>query len=372
MVGITIAGIVVFVLISGLIFLNVNPQFGGKASDKQKREYTQSGHYVNGKFVNESETKMDINFRKMISEMRKRSAHRKPGSALPVEKLDPDKLATPDKNITKLIWFGHSAFLLQLDGKNILIDPMFGEAATPLPWSGPKRFEGELPIEIEDLPGIDAIILSHDHYDHLDYESIQKLKDKTGEYYVPLGVGNHLRKWGIASEKIHELNWWDSIYLDETELVCTPARHFSGRGLLDRNTTLWASWVIAGEQNRIFFSGDSGYGDHFRKIGESYGPFDIALMECGQYNKNWQAIHMMPEKSAQAAIDLKSKAILPIHWGAFTLAFHSWTDPVERVSKKAGELELKLCTPKIGEVVIVGGEDYPNEKWWKMMTAAED
>ena len=207
--------------------------------------------------------------------------------------------------------------------------------------------------------------MSHDHYDHLDYETIQKLKDKVGVYFTPLGLGNHLIEWGVNKERINELNWWDSIDFDGIKLICTPARHFSGRGLFDRATTLWCSWVIEGKKDNVFFSGDSGYDTHFKEIGEKYGPFDISLMECGQYNEDWKLLHMMPEETVQAALDLKSKLTMPIHWGGFTLAFHDWTDPIERVVNKAKKLNMPITTPKIGEPVIIGKETYPIEKWWK-------
>jgi L-ascorbate metabolism protein UlaG (beta-lactamase superfamily) len=326
--------------------------------------YANSRNFKKGKFANQHPSPMDINYWKLFTEMIKKSPNRNPIKNILVEKIDSTNIENHNSGITQLTWFGHSAFLLEMDGKKILIDPMLGESPTPHPLLGPKRYSKELPIEIEKLPFIDAVILSHDHYDHLDYESIQKLKGKVGQYYTPLGVGNHLIKWGVAKEKIHELNWWDSINFDGIELVSCPARHFSGRGLFDRATTLWCSWVIKGINDNIYFSGDSGYDTHFKEIGEKYGPFDISLMECGQYNEDWKLLHMMPEETVQAAVDLKSKLILPIHWGAFTLAFHDWTDPIERVTIKAKELNMPITTPKIGEVVIIGDAPFPNEQWW--------
>jgi L-ascorbate metabolism protein UlaG (beta-lactamase superfamily) len=290
--------------------------------------------------------------------------NRKPKKNIEVEKIDSLSILEHADSISKLTWLGHSAFLLEMDGKKILIDPMLGETPSPHPLRGRNRYSKELPIEIEKLPFIDAIIFSHDHYDHLDYGSIKKLKEKVGQYFVPLGLGNHLVEWGVDKEKIHELNWWDTIDFDGIELVSCPARHFSGRGLFDRETTLWCSWVIKGKKHNIYFSGDSGYDTHFKEIGEKYGPFDISLIECGQYNEDWHAIHMMPEETAQAAVDLKSDLFLPIHWGAFTLAFHDWTDPIERVTKKAKELNMPITTPKIGESVIIGNAMFPEEKWW--------
>ncbi len=280
------------------------------------------------------------------------------------EKVDSINIENHRSDTTRLIWFGHSTFLLEMDGKKILIDPMLSQKPSPISFLGATRYSKDLPILAEKPPFIDAVILSHDHYDHLDYESIQKLKEKVGQFFTPLGLGNHLIEWGVEKEKINELNWWDSIEFETIKLICTPARHFSGRGIFDRATTLWCSWVIEGKIDNLFFSGDSGYDTHFKQIGENFGPFDIALMECGQYNENWKLLHIMPEEAAQAAIDLKSKLILPMHWGGFTLAFHDWTDPIERVLNKAKELNILVTTPKIGEPVILGNSSFPKEKWW--------
>jgi L-ascorbate metabolism protein UlaG (beta-lactamase superfamily) len=251
-----------------------------------------------------------------------------------------------------------------MDGKNILIDPMLGESPSPLPFLGSKRYSDELPIAIEKLPQIDAIIISHDHYDHLDYGSIKRLKAKTDQFFMPLGVGSHFESWGVDSSAIHELVWWDEINFEELELTFAPSRHFSGRGLTDRNSTLWGSWIIKGTNENIYFSGDGGYGPHFKEIGEKHGPFDFAMIECGQYNKNWEQIHMMPEQSAQAAIDVNAKVMMPIHWGAFSLALHSWIDPIERVSAEAKKLNIPLVAPEIGSPVVVSELPKDWGEWW--------
>lgn len=364
MVGLAIVVIIVSVAVIATLFITTSPEFGGKASQEQKQKYAKSSHYKEGKFFNETTTIMSMNFKSLVKQIWNASSERTPKRNIDVEKIDSLDIVNHNAEVTKLTWFGHSTFLLELDGKNILLDPMFGKVCAPHPWLGTNRYSSELPIEVEKLPFIDAVIFSHDHYDHLDYGSIQKLKHKVGEFYTPLGVGNHLNSWGIKEEKIHELDWWDKTTLDEIELVCTPARHFSGRGVSDRFNTFWSSWVIKGKKDNIYFSGDGGYGPHFKEIGEQYGPFDISLMECGQYNKDWPEIHMMPEETAQAAVDLNSKLFMPIHWGAFTLAFHTWTDPVERVTQKAHELNIPVTTPKIGEAIIVGSEVFPEENWW--------
>ncbi|MDF2876825.1 MAG: hypothetical protein K0R22_3508 [Sporomusa sp.] len=288
---------------------------------------------------------------------------RKPDRPIPIDIID--TLSGPDNNQANVIWFGHSTVLVELEGKRLLLDPMFADTPSPFPLIGGKRFSKVLPIDPKKLPPIDIVILSHDHYDHLDYHSIMQLKDKTGFFCVPLGVGRRLRRWGVDPGKIREFEWWNELNLAGMMLACTPARHFSGRSLFDRNKTLWCSWVITGQHTRVFFSGDGGYGPHFEQIGKKYGSFDLTLMECGQYDERWSDIHMLPEQTVQAHIDVKGNSMIPIHWAAFCLAFHAWTDPVERVIKAAKERKVNIITPKIGESVIVGSAEYPVSTWWR-------
>ncbi len=368
MTGILIGGVILLLFVVSFLFIKLSPQFGGEASDQQIETFKNSGHYQNGIFENEIPTSMDMNFSKLMSVLRDYIVgvpNSTPQSPLPVQSIDSLDIANRSDTITQLTWFGHSAFLLEIQGKNILIDPMFGDTPSPHPWLGRSRFTEGLPIAIEKLPKIDAVIFSHDHYDHLDYGSILKLKDKVGQFYTPLGLGVHLAAWGVPQENIHELNWWDEIQFEDLTFKCAPARHFSGRGLGDRFSTLWASWVIQGTNHNIYFSGDSGYGPHFKTIGEKYGPFDFAMMECGQYDERWANIHMMPEETAQAAVDIKAKIFMPIHWGAFVLALHSWKDPIERVTKKAKELDMHISTPRIGEPIILELPDKPSSSWWE-------
>ncbi|WP_211333205.1 MBL fold metallo-hydrolase [Maribacter vaceletii] len=364
-----LAGIGITLIVIGIgitLFVNLSPEFGGSPSKEQKEKFAASSNYKKGTFINLGDVKMNMNFSnftKMLKLYFSPQPNTIPKKDITVQKID--SVAIVDyKEQTRLVWFGHSTFLLQMNTKNILIDPMFGKVPAPHPLLGNNRFSKELPIEIEKLPKIDAVILSHDHYDHLDYGSIQKLKGKVSHFYTPLGVGAHLQAWGIPKENITELDWWQENTLDDLKLVCTPAQHFSGRGLNDRGTTLWSSWVIQSSTENIFFSGDSGYGPHFKEIGTKYGPFDIGLLECGQYNKLWSEIHMMPEETAQAGIDIKAKTIMPIHWGAFKLAMHSWTDPVERILNKANELKINTIVPQIGEPIYLK-ENPKNSLWWK-------
>jgi len=363
----SVFGIVLFVAVGGFLFIKLSPEFGADPTAKEKVSFEKTGHYKEEKFFNLIPTNMDMNTGGMFSLMIdfiKGVPNREPKSELPIHKIDSLSIV---QNVTKptLMWFGHSAFLLQLDGKNILLDPMLGPVPAPHPWLGGKRYNHELPITIEKIPKIDAVVISHDHYDHLDYGSIQELKAKTEHFYVPLGVGAHLRYWGVEAEKIHEFDWWEEGALDSLKIVFTPSRHFLGRGLGNRFSTLWGSWVIQGKNENIYFSGDGGYGPHFKEIGAKYGPFDFAMMECGQYNKKWKDIHMMPEETAQAAVDVQAKTMIPIHWGAFSLALHTWFDPIERVTKKAKALNQPIIVPEIGEVIDLDQEDFTSSTWWE-------
>lgn len=361
-----VLSIILLLVIGGILFVNLSPEFGGDSTPEDLEKYSKLDYFSEGKFSNLMETNMDMDFVKaveMLPEFFKNDPSRKPSFDIPV--ISRDSLELVNNSIpTRLVWFGHSAFLLQIDGKNILIDPMLGEVPAPNPLLGKKRFFKDLPIEIEQLPVIDMIIISHDHYDHLDYRSIKKLKEKTKEFYVPLGVGAHLKLWGIDENVIKEMKWWESINTSNLTLTFAPARHFSGRGPTNRFSTLWGSWVIKGEKENLYFSGDGGYGSHFKEIGEKYGPFDFAMMECGQYNENWKDIHMAPEETAIAASDVNSKVFMPIHWGAFSLAMHSWTDPVERVTAKAIEINQPIHIPKIGEFINLNDSLYIKEEWW--------
>ena len=358
--------IIALLIIAGVLFTNLSPQFGGKHTKEDLERYEASGHYDQGKFVNQSPTSLDRSFGNMwsiIKEYIKGNPNSKPLGELPQQPMDSSSLVKLEEDV--LFWFGHSAFFLKLDGKNILLDPMLGNTPAPHPLLGGKRYNKNLPIDIAQLPPIDFILISHDHYDHLDYESIKKLSEKTKKFFIPLGVGAHLKEWDISVEKIQEFNWWEETAFESIQLAFTPARHFSGRGMTDNSATLWGSWVVKGKEKSIYFSGDSGYGTHFKAIGSKYGPFDFAMMECGQYNEKWADIHMMPEETAQAAKDVDAKVMMPIHWAAFTLALHDWNDPAIRVHKKAKEINVPLIIPEIGSIIHLTERPNPFSNWWK-------
>lgn len=279
--------------------------------------------------------------------------------------INPNDLRQPKSDF--LYRLGHSSVLMHIDSTWILTDPVFSERASPIQWAGPKRFH-PAPITASSLPYIDIVIISHDHYDHLDKATIKAIDEKVGVFVTPLKVGDRLQSWGISREKIIQLDWWQSVSLNNIELVSTPSQHFSGRGLLDRNQTLWSSWVILGSKHRIFFSGDSGYFSGFKSIGERYGPFDFTLMEAGAYNSLWSDIHMMPEESVQAHIDLQGKFMIPIHNGTFDLSMHPWYEPLERISAITANRDVQLVTPAFGEQVVLYAPSLKN-RWWLEQSA---
>ncbi|GAE29349.1 outer membrane protein romA [Halalkalibacter hemicellulosilyticusJCM 9152] len=321
---------------------------------------------MDGQFVNEHEIDMGMDVATMFSLLRdwvSRDEDRHPLDGLPVSSFDWEKIRSEEDSLT---WFGHSNFLLSINGKKILIDPMFGDVASPVSFVGSTRFSDDLLHVIDELPPIDAVFITHDHYDHLDYPSIVELIDKVEHFFVPLGVDAHLLEWGVQSENITALNWWDEVEWDGLTIASVPAQHYSGRGLWDRNQTLWSGWVILGEQTRLFTSGDSSYGPHFGQIGEAYGPFDLTLIEGGQYDERWSYSHMFPEESVQAHIDVNGETMMLMHWGAFTLAYHGWSEPVERALLAAEEQDVHLIAPKIGETVDLEMLDVPISTWWDL------
>jgi L-ascorbate metabolism protein UlaG (beta-lactamase superfamily) len=362
--------LVFFILscISIALFINLDPTFGGNPTKEQKDEYQHFDNYINGKFVNEISTGMSMSLSdqlSMIKDVFSTAKDRNPNSEIPIDPIDWNNIKTEKDSVT---WFGHSAYLLSVDNKKLLVDPMLGPIASPVSFAGSKRYkysEDMLNI-IDELPPIDGVFISHDHYDHLDYQSIVKLKNKVSHFFVPLGVSAHLIKWGVPKEKITELNWWDEMEYQGITISLTPSRHFSGRGIFNSNTTLWGGWVILGKNTRLYTSGDGGYGPHFKEIGDKYGPFDITLIEGGQYDRHWSDIHMMPEQSVQANLDVNGKNMMLMHWAAFTLAFHGWNEPIERAIKEAEKQQVNLIAPKIGETVLLDSDlSIPPSSWWK-------
>lgn len=283
---------------------------------------------------------------------------RRPPAPLPV-------MTSPFANLGRedaLIWFGHSTFFMQLDGIRILTDPVFSGYASPIPFTV-RAFDGTNVFDIRNFPKIDIVCITHDHWDHLDHKTILALKDRVRAFVCPLGVGAHLKMWGVPAGNIHELQWHQKAPLSEITIICTPGHHFSGRTFV-RNTSLWGGFVFAGTRHRIFCSGDTGHASHLDEIGREYGPFDFAMLDCGQYNPKWRQVHMMPEDTADAATRVRCKTLIPAHIGKFAISVHSWRDPFDRIAKASEGKGYRLCTPMIGQLIAMdnGG---PGQHWWK-------
>lgn len=256
------------------------------------------------------------------------------------------------ENGLRVTWLGHSSTLVEIDGYRILIDPVWEKRVSPISWMGPKRFFAP-PLSLNDLPELDVVLISHDHFDHLDKKTIEALKDRVPLFAVPLGVGAHLEAWGIDPARITECDWWDELKLGKLTLTATPGRHFSGRSLISMfaNKTLWAGWSMVGPEHRVYYSGDTAMFPGFTEIGDRLGPFDLTLIEVGAYNRLWTDVHLGPEQAVQAHQMVRGKLMMPVHWGTFDLALHNWTEPAERLIVAAGDSGSSLVFPKPGESI---------------------
>lgn len=356
----SLMGVIVFLVLLTVWVLNF-PVFGhAPEGTRLERLKKLSNFKADGTLDNLSTTPMKpdgVSYWDMIVGMIKGNDNSEPKKALP--HITPDFTPT-DK--TTLIWFGHSSYFLQIDRVKILVDPVFSQRPSPFSFIGTKNYKGTDFIKAEDFPELDIVLITHDHYDHLDYQSILKLQSKTKLFITSLGLGAHLEHWGVPQEKIVELAWGENTIANNLKFIAAPARHFTGRGF-KRNQTLWSAFILQGSKHKLYLGGDSGYDTHFKKTGEQHGPFDIAILECGQYNSYWPFIHMFPEQTVRAAKDLNTKVLLPVHWGKFTLAMHSWNEPAIRVVKQAKVDNVKITTPLMGEAVVLD-ESYPSKEWW--------
>ena len=356
---------VIMILIALIVYLFWRqPSLGKLPSGKRLENIHQSANFKGGSFKNLSETAMmagNGSLLKVINEIYfKKHTDVSPHYSLPFVK---EPFTVVPETTPAITWFGHSSYLLQCNNANILVDPVFSERASPVSYIGSKAFDGSNVFGVDDLPAIDILLITHDHYDHLDYNVIRKLRNRVPLFIVPLGVGSHLEYWGVDPHKIKELDWWQGIEARSgIHITATPARHFSGR-TLKRNMTLWASYVLAIGNYKLFIGGDSGYDSHFSAIGAKYGPFDLAILEAGQYNEMWPHIHMFPEEAIQAALDLNAKMLLPVHWAKFALSIHPWYEPADRVVRRAKEMNFPIITPMIGERTILKAA-VASRAWW--------
>lgn len=285
---------------------------------------------------------------------------RRPTGAVPLRTTDVDP---PDPNGLYVTWYGHSSALIEIDGRRIMFDPVWSERCSPSRLAGPRRLHPP-PVPLGLLPALDAIVISHDHYDHLDLPTVRTLaREHDAPFVVPLGVGAHLRRWGIAEERIIELDWNDRAEIGGVTLIATAARHFSGRSF-SRNRTLWASWVVAGQSAKVFYTGDSGYFDGYEAIGAEHGPFNATLMQIGAYGDAWPDIHMTPEEGVAAHVDLRGEVLIPLHWATFNLALHDWAEPADRVWREAKARGVRLTVPRPGERVDVANPPAV-DGWWQ-------
>lgn len=295
-----------------------------------------------------------------------------PDDPIPVQPNASAQFATPPSTGLRVTWLGHSSLVVEIDGHRILTDPVWGERASPFDWAGPARWYAP-PVPLDELPPLDAVVISHDHYDHLDYPTIVALREQDVPFLVPLGVAEHLEYWGIPTDRIVELDWWEDTKIGDLTLTCAPARHASGRQLFDQNSTLWSGWAMTGPRHRVFFSGDTGLFPGMRDIGDKLGPFDLTMIEVGAYGSGWPDWHIGPEQAVIAHQWLRGKAFLPIHWGLFNLAQHAWTEPAERVRVAAQARSVPLLMPRPGQAVEPGLSP-ALDPWWPQVpwkTAAE-
>lgn len=355
---------VIFIISITTMLVFSQSKYGKNPTGNRLERIKKSPNYKDGKFVNLSETPVWSGDGSFVVEafkfFFKKVEFRYPDDSIPLIKTD---LKALDPKTDVLVWLGHSSYFMQLAGKRILVDPVLSGNAAPFKFMI-KAFIGSDWYKVENIPDIDYLIITHDHWDHLDYETVMTLNDRTKHIICPLGVGSHFEYWGFDTTKITELDWNENAILDSAWGICaTPARHFSGRGLV-RNKTLWASFVLSTPSSKIFIGGDCGYDTFFAEIGNKFGPIDLAILEMGQYNENWKYIHLLPSQFFQAAIDLKAKRVLPVHNSKFALGQHAWFDPLNSISDFSIHCQTFLVTPKIGEQLNLNDTNQTFSNWW--------
>jgi L-ascorbate metabolism protein UlaG (beta-lactamase superfamily) len=353
-------------LVAGAMLVLSLPQFGGELAGARLARARANPQYRDGAFVNPlppAGYRM-VDVWNLLKGQFFGSEVRVPPAPIPVVAVDPALKNTPPAPGLRAFWIGHASVYVEMEGIRFLIDPMFSDYASPID-VGPKRFFPP-PIALGDLPPIDAVLITHDHYDHLDMRTIEVLARAGARFFVPLGIGAHLERWGVAPDRMRELEWWQEESLGAVRIVSTPARHYSGRRLGDRNATLWTSWSVIGARHRFYVSGDTGYSDHFRTIGTRLGPFDLSFIKIGAYGPGapWLDIHMSAEDAVRAHRDVGARWLFPVHWGTFNLAFHEWDEPIKRTLAAASTAKVDVVTPRVGEFVDAE-KDFVSTAWWE-------
>ncbi|MEV8230418.1 MBL fold metallo-hydrolase [Streptomyces sp. NPDC079167] len=349
--------------------------FGADPAGVRMERIRRSPNFADGVFQNPEGARTRpsgsmLEFAKVYFQKEQR-ARRSPLGTVPVHATTLADLAAPPATGLRVTWLGHSSVLTEIDGRRVLFDPVWGERCSPFAFAGPKRLH-PVPLPLASLGPVDAVVISHDHYDHLDLPTIKALAGTDTVFAVPLGVGAHLERWGVPLDRIHELDWNETAEIAGISLTATPARHFCGRGLRNQQHTLWASWVVAGPEHRVYHSGDTGYFSGFRDIGAEHGPFDVTMIQVGAYSEYWPDIHMTPAEGLRAHLDLEGGkphgALLPIHWGTFNLAPHPWAEPGEWMKDVAGEAGQPVAFPRAGDPFEPSGE-LPTDAWWRAVSA---
>ncbi|MFJ3639253.1 MBL fold metallo-hydrolase [Streptomyces sp. NPDC090108] len=363
--------------------------FGAEPRGERLARIRRSPHFRDGVFQNPGGTARTrpsaspLDMAKMFFDQDTRPL-RAPGGTLPVHATTFADLAKPPVTGLRVTWMGHSSVLAEIDGHRVLFDPVWGDRCSPFPFAGPKRLH-PVPLPLASLGPVDVVVISHDHYDHLDMPTIKALAGTDTLFAVPLGVGAHLEHWGVSPDRLRELDWHESTKVGGLTLTATPARHFCGRGLRNTQHTLWASWVVEGDEHKVFHSGDTGYFDGFRDIGAAHGPFDVTMIQIGAYSEYWPKnhtdhrplpgawpdIHMSPAQGVQTHLDLQGGrphgVLLPIHWGTFNLAFHAWAEPGEWTRDAAEEVGQAVASPRPGEPFEPAGQ-IPTDPWWRSVS----
>lgn len=342
-----------------------SPALGGRAGGARLEAMKASPQWKDGRFRNRLE-RHDAPFLKSFTSWARGAEHTAPDAPPPIEARRRGDFGDAPQGL-RITWLGHSTSLVEIDGHRLLLDPVWSDRASPVSWAGPRRFHPP-PLPLAELPPVDAVVISHDHYDHLDHDAIVALADRVPLFVVPLGVGAHLERWGVSAARIVELDWWGEAAVGALTLTATPARHFSGRSMVmaDRNATLWAGWAIRGPEHRVYYSGDTAMSPDFSEIGRRLGPFDASLIEVGAYDALWADVHLGPEQAIEAHRLVRGGVLIPVHWGTFDLALHPWTEPVERLLVAASRTSARVAIPKPGQTVLPAAQP-PVARWWPVV-----